>query len=164
MKTLYIIRHAKSSWNFDLPDKHRPLGLKGRRDVQKVGRELSMNENTPDKIITSPASRALYTALYVADDWGYPENDIEIDDRLYMADAEDILEIIKEQAEEVDSIAIFGHNPGFTDLVNHFSSEYVDNVPTCGVFSFHLKTDSWTEAVKAEAKTKMKIIPKRLSS
>lgn len=162
-KTLYIVRHAKSSWNFDLPDEDRPLGLRGRLDVVKVGKHLAINENTPDVMISSPASRALYTALFIADEWGYPEAEIHLEKRLYHASAEQILTVISEQ-KTADSIVIFGHNPGFTELVNFFSEDYLDNLSTCGVFAFTFEMESWSNIGKATPTLKMKIKPKRLKA
>jgi phosphohistidine phosphatase len=162
MKTLYIIRHAKSSWKFDFTDDQRPLALRGRRDVFRVGQTLSRTENTPDLMISSPASRALYTALFLGDEWGYPEGDIQIEKRLYHADSDEILEILEDQNDDINSIAIFGHNPGYTDLVNHFSDQFIDNVPTCGVFGFELKIDKWADIRHAKTTEKVRILPKRL--
>ncbi|MEQ8472695.1 MAG: histidine phosphatase family protein [Marinoscillum sp.] len=162
MKKLYIIRHAKSSWTFDMEDIHRPLGVRGRRDAPFVGKFLSENEPTPQLMISSPASRALYTALLMGDEWGYPEDDIQIEEGLYHATSEKILTILSKLESDVKSAAIFGHNPGFTDLVNVFTSEYLDNLPTAGVYVVNLKIDSWKEITKAKTEKKYLITPKKL--
>lgn len=162
MKTLYIIRHAKSSWSFDMADIDRPLGIRGRRDAPKVGKYLSENEPTPDLMISSPASRALYTSLLIGDEWGYPEDDIAIEKRLYHASAGQALKVLEEVKPGVESIAIFGHNPGFTELVNHFSTEYLDNLPTTGVGVFNFSCKSWADVSKENVKNKKIIIPKKL--
>ncbi|REE05821.1 SixA phosphatase family protein [Marinoscillum furvescens] len=161
MKTLYIIRHAKSSWNFDLPDKDRPLNARGRKDVFKIAKHLSFNELTPDLIISSVASRALYTALHIADAWGYPESDIQISDELYHTSTEDILNLLSQEGTG-KSIAIFGHNPGFTDLINHFNETYLDNLPTCGVVAFELDIENWKDIQQAKATEKLRAFPKRI--
>ncbi|MFY0606211.1 MAG: histidine phosphatase family protein [Cyclobacteriaceae bacterium] len=163
MKTLFVIRHAKSSWKFDLPDQDRPLNLRGRRDVLRVAAHLSNNEDTPDLMITSPASRALYTALFIGDEWGYPEDSIIIDHSLYHASGEDLLDIISKQ-EGADSLAIFGHNPGLTQLINLYSSEYIDNLPTCGVYAVRLEIDNWSDIRSAAYERKFYVTPKRLPS
>ncbi len=162
MKKLYIIRHAKSSWNFDLPDENRPLALRGRRDVFRVGRVLSRTENTPDLLITSHASRAIYTALFLADEWGYPEADIQIDERMYHAYSNVLLDILSEIDDNINSVAIFGHNPGFTDLANHFNDTYIDNVPTCGVYGFELEIDRWEDIRDASSQKTTMVLPKKL--
>lgn len=164
MKTLYIIRHAKSSWAFDLPDIDRPLARRGREDVMRIAKYLSDNENTPDIMISSPASRAIYTALFIADEWGYAEEDLLVTKKLYHADSETILEVLAKADDEANSVAIFGHNPGFNDLVNFFYDQYIDNLSTGGVFGFSLNIDSWSDIRRAKASKKMEIKPKKLKN
>lgn len=163
MKTLYIIRHAKSSWSFDISDMDRPLNTKGRMDVIRIAKYMSEHENTPDLLISSPASRALYTALFMADEWGYSEDEIRLAERLYHATTDSILEVLSE-VDDAHSVAIFGHNPGFTDLINSFHNQYLDNFPTCGVFAFNFNIQNWREIHHAKATKKMDISPKSLRS
>lgn len=164
MKTLYIIRHAKSSWSFELPDLDRPVGTRGRRDAPRIGKYLSQNEPTPDLMLSSPASRGLYTALLIGDEWGYPEDEIVITERLYHTAPSEVLQLVREQSDELDSIAIFGHNPGFTELVNELGTEFLDNLPTAGVYTFQFKTNHWNEISSDNAKMKFFMAPKRLHS
>lgn len=161
MKTLFIIRHAKSSWNFDLPDIDRPIGTRGRRDVVKIGKHLSLNEPTPQLILSSPASRALHTALFLADYWNYPEEDIQIHKGLYHSSAESTLQILS-GLDDPDSVAIFGHNPGFTELANNFLKEYLDNLPTCGVIRMELDIEKWSQISRAKLYDHAMIFPKKL--
>jgi len=160
MKKLYIIRHAKSSWNFDLDDHDRPLGFRGRKDVKKVGRFLSQNIETPDLMISSSANRALSTALFLADEWGYPEEEIVLSQSLYHAEPNDIIDTLKEQNE--DCIAIFGHNPGFTELANKFVPDYISNVPTTGCLGIAFDVDQWSEIDKSNAEQLFFHTPKSL--
>lgn len=160
MKTLYIIRHAKSSWHFDMSDHDRPLATRGRREVLKIGKILSENERTPDLFISSSASRALYTALHIADEWGYPENDIVVDPNLYHAGVGEICKVITSQS-NANSIAIFGHNPGFTEFINKFITEYIDNLPTCGVCALEFPISTWADIKNSKPKLKFMITPKR---
>jgi phosphohistidine phosphatase len=126
---MYIIRHAKSSWNFEFDDFDRPLGERGRRDVLKMAWHIADKFPKPEKIITSPASRALYTALHFADAWGYPEDKIIAEDRLYSAYSDMIVRLVLEYPNQ--HIALFGHNPGLTDFANRFRAD-IENIPTCG--------------------------------
>ena len=138
MKKLYLVRHAKSSWNFDeLDDYHRPLGKRGRRDVSRMGQFVKDEVDTPNLIITSGASRAFYTALHLADHWKYPEEKIIISDTLYHAGVTDFENVIKE-VREFDSVAIFGHNPGLTMFHNRINDNYIDNIPTCGIVGLEI--------------------------
>jgi phosphohistidine phosphatase len=157
MKTLYIIRHAKSSWSFDLPDIDRPLGVRGRRDVHKVGTYLSRTEPTPDMMITSNASRSLYTALIIADEWSYPEEEIKIAEELYHTDSRTILAFLATLG-EANSVAIFSHNPA----LNEFSKTYIDNLPTCGVCAVYLDIEDWADIKGEKGKVKFLISPKRM--
>ncbi len=139
MKKLYLIRHAKSSWNFDeLDDFHRPLGKRGRRDVSRMGQFLKDEVEAPDLILSSGASRAFYTALHFADHWKYPEEKIIISDMLYHAGVEDFENVLKE-VQEFDTVAIFGHNPGLTMFHNRINDAYIDNIPTCGIVGLQVE-------------------------
>ena len=142
-------------------DHDRPLGVRGRRDVKRMGRYLSTNEPTPGMMITSTASRALYTALFYADEWGSPEDQIILNSELYESSVDTILSVISKD-HEANSIAIFGHNPTFTNLVNHFAEEYLDNLPTAAVCAFDFDVDSWAEINRSNATQKFLITPKKL--
>ena len=92
MKTLFLIRHAKSSWDDPaLPDKDRPLGDRGRRDAPKMGKRLAKRDVKPDLILSSPARRALKTAEIIAKKLDYKLKDIVVDDRLYTGAVHDLL-------------------------------------------------------------------------
>lgn len=144
MKTLYLIRHAKSSWAFDLQDHDRPLGKRGRRDVGKMGRYLSENQPAPEVLISSTASRAFYTALHICDQMGIDEGKIKLTNRLFHAGSSEILEVIKE-APSCKTLAIFGHNPGFTSVANSLSNSHIENIPTCGVVGISFNVDRWSD-------------------
>ncbi|MBV6647992.1 MAG: histidine phosphatase family protein [Cyclobacteriaceae bacterium] len=148
MKTLYIIRHAKSSWSFrQLDDFSRPLGERGRRDVLRMGKYLGANVKKPDVLITSTASRAFYTSLFLADAWSIPEEEIVLEPGLYHADGEEALEIIRDYP-NANCVAIAGHNPGFTGLTNELSDQHIANIPTCGVVGISFDSDSWDDLGK----------------
>jgi len=146
MKTLILIRHAKSSWEHEgLADYERPLNRRGERDAPRMGRRLAERGVRADRIITSPARRALLTAEMIADEIGYPGDEIVCDERLYMGDVDDILEVIEEVEGHVDRLMLFGHNPGLTDMVNYFAPSSIDNLPTCGVAEFAFDIDDWSQ-------------------
>ena len=153
MKVLYLIRHAKSAWDFaSLEDFHRPLNQRGRNDLLRMSDWVAKKCAAPDYIITSPASRALYTSLYFSDAWKFKEKNIRLDIELYLATSIKILEICQE-VKNVNSLAIFGHNPGMTDLVNEISTSRLDNLPTCGVCKIEFKVDKWNEISPANKGT-----------
>lgn len=146
MKTLYLLRHAKSSWkDAELSDIDRPLNKRGKEDAPKMGKRLAKLNVLPDFIISSPAKRTFRTASIIAPLLGYTEKNIKIDMRLYGANIQQILEVIQEEMDQHDSIMIVGHNPGLTQLVEYLSSIDVENIPTCGLVQINFKVDQWTQ-------------------
>ena len=144
MKQLFLIRHAKSSWAFDLHDHDRPLGKRGRRDVVKMGKHLVKKIAAPDVLISSTASRAMYTALHICDAFGIDEGHIRLTKELFHASANEILEVIR-QAPSCERLAVFGHNPGFTSAANALANSDIDNIPTCGVVGISFHTKHWSD-------------------
>lgn len=145
MKTLYLVRHAKSSWEDPfLDDMERPLNSRGRKDAPRMGKRLRDRNLLPDRIVSSPAERALSTSVLLAEKMGYPVKNIHADDRLYHATEEELLSVVRKQDDRNNAIMIVSHNPGLTDFVNSLSEELVtDNVPTCGVIAIELPVQSW---------------------
>lgn len=146
MKTLYIVRHAKSSWdNPSLRDFDRPLNSRGERDAPEMGKRLAKKNIFPDLLLSSAAKRAYDTATHISRQLGYSKKDIEINERLYLADSEQLLHIIRKQANKNNTIMLFGHNPGLTDLANFFITETIDNIPTGGAVALLFHTNDWKE-------------------
>jgi phosphohistidine phosphatase len=146
MKTLYLVRHAKSSWNnANLSDHDRPLNSRGERDAPRMGEGLRKREPQPEIIISSSAMRAQTTATILATAIGYSHSDISIDERLYGAEPEDVLSIIGELDDAIVCAMLVGHNPTFTALINALGGCDIDNVPTCGIAVLAFPIDAWTE-------------------
>lgn len=146
MKTLYIIRHAKSSWEdsvFD--DFDRPLKERGEKDAIRMGKRLKEREITVDLIISSPAKRAIETCQAIAKILGYPANKIKTDKKLYHADEDAICSILKSIKDTNKVVMLFGHNPGFTGFANQMLNETITNIPTTGVVAGKLNIESWKE-------------------
>jgi phosphohistidine phosphatase len=150
MKTLYIVRHAKSSWdNVNLPDFDRPLNTRGKTDAPRMGKRLKEKDVHPNLMLSSPAKRALSTSKRIAEVLNYPEKNIKTDKKLYHADAEDILSVIRDQKNRFEVLMVFGHNPGLTDFVNEIGkSTSIDNIPTCGIVAFRFDIDEWHDVTK----------------
>lgn len=150
MKTLFLIRHAKSSWDdIALPDKDRSLNDRGRRDAPKMGKRLAKRDVTPDLILSSPARRALTTAGIIAKKLDYKLKDIVVDDRLYAGAAVDLLKVIQKLGDKLESVMLFGHNPELTELAYRLSSE-ITHMPTCAVAEFTFNAKSWSNIGKAK--------------
>src|SRR5215471_13645034 len=131
MKTLFLVRHAKSSRDDPaLPDKERPLNDRGLRDAPRMGERLANQDVRPDLIMSSPAARALATAELIAKKLDYKRKDIVVDERLYAAHADELLEIVQELSDRLKDVMLFGHNPELTELANRLSSKITD-MPTC---------------------------------
>lgn len=163
MKTLYLIRHAKSSWTFNqLDDFSRPLGEKGRKDVRKMAQFVSRHVEPPEMIVTSSASRAFYTALHLADGWEYEEGKMILEPALYHAEEEELLEVIREYGGTHSILALVGHNPGFTNLYNELTGDWIDNLPTCGIAAITFETDDWEEIGSKKGVKKFIHMPKNL--
>ncbi len=146
MKTLYMVRHAKSSWdNLSLTDHDRPLNNRGKRNAPEMGQRLKSKGILPDLLISSTAKRAKSTAKQISKKIGYSENDIEWTSDLYHANENSIVDLVRNQDDNHDTIMIFGHNPGFTDCLNLLSGAGIYNIPTCGVAVIDLDVKSWRE-------------------
>ncbi len=144
MRTLYLVRHAKSSWkNPGLDDFERPLNKRGRRDAPFMGKILKKLKVSPSLILSSPAVRAKLTARTIAEKIKYPVEEISYSENIYLASARELLRLIEEIDDNQKKVMLVGHNPGFTSLANHFTSHYVSNVPTCGVICVNFKLTSW---------------------
>jgi phosphohistidine phosphatase len=148
VKTLFIIRHAKSSWDAsNVDDFDRPLNERGKRDAPRMGKRFKEKDIHPDLMVSSPAKRALSTAKRIAEALKYKKDDIKADRRLYHADEETILTVIKELKDNRNVVMLFGHNPGLTEFVNSLmdGSQDIDNIPTCGVVAFQFNIERWTD-------------------
>ena len=150
MKTLFLIRHAKSSWDDTaLPDKDRPLANRGRRDAPKMGRRLAKREVKPDLILSSPARRALTTAEIIAKKLDYKLKNIVVDDRLYAGAVHGLLDVIHKLGDKQERVMLFGHNPELTELAHRLSSK-ITHMPTCAVAEFKFNANSWSSIDKAK--------------
>ncbi len=146
MKTLYLVRHAKSSWKHpDLSDFERPLNNRGRNDIPRISKKLQDMNIFPDIIISSPANRAATTARKIAEILGYPLGDIQYNDLIYEASVQVLYKIISTLEENYSSVMLVGHNPGMTFLANSLSNHSITNLPTCGVFAIELPKSPWNE-------------------
>ncbi len=163
MKTLHIVRHAKSSWaDHSLNDHDRPLMQKGIVKTKKITEFLSKQIKCPDLMLSSTAVRAKKTAELVAKELLYPEDKILTRKALYHADSEEIFDAQYVISNDINSVMIFGHNPGFTYFVNQFIRPTIENLPTSGVVSIEFITDKWEEISNAKFHVNFVMFPKML--
>ena len=162
MKTLTIVRHAKSSWkDATLPDRKRPLNRRGERDAPEMGRRIKEHGIRPSLIISSPATRAWTTARVIADAIGYPREFLHKEDGLYLASVDEILDVIVAQDAGFNNLMLVGHNPGLTDLVNFFVPGLTGNLPTAGVVSLEIDSAGWSLYEQPDAKLLVHDWPKK---
>ena len=152
MKTLYLLRHAKSSWSFDdLSDQERPLNDRGRDDAPAMGRALGKRRICPDIVVSSPAVRAMSTAVLVARELQYPHDKIAVESGIYGADLDDLLAIIKALPDAAGSALLVGHNPTITETVNALSPTAVNEMPTAAVVCLRFECEHWAEVSRVNA-------------
>lgn len=144
MKSLLVLRHAKSSWdNARLADHDRPLNDRGQKDAPRMGRLLRAEGLVPDLILSSSAERALATAEAVAVAAGY-DNEIVITRSLYHADVDTCLELLAELPDEVNRVMLVGHNPTWEMLVESLTGE-MELMPTAAVALIELPVANWQD-------------------
>jgi len=163
MKKLYLVRHAKSSW--EEPggsDLDRTLLDKGIRRTMNVIRFLNEHEVTIDLMLSSPAERAFQTAILIAKGIGYPEDKIRIERKIYDGYYDRILDLIYSTSDDVNSLMLLGHNPTITHLANLFLHPGIDLLPTSGTVCISFDTKKWETIPSAEPVSEFIIFPKML--
>jgi phosphohistidine phosphatase len=151
VKTLLLIRHAKSSWDdFSLNDFDRPLNERGKKDAPVMAKRLLDKKIKIDAFISSPAKRAARTAKLFAEAYNYKKDDIIFKTELYLAPENVFYDVISRVKDKFDCIALFSHNPGITDFANELTEIKVDNIPTCGIFAIRVNTQHWESFKEAK--------------
>ncbi len=146
MKTLYLLRHAKSSWKYpELDDFERPLNKRGKQNAPAMGQFLQSKKIIPDIILSSPANRAAMTARIIAENLSLPPHRIKYDALIYEASSEILFEVLRSINPPVESAILVGHNPGITTFANLIANHRVGNIPTCGIYGVELNIASWQE-------------------
>ena len=145
MKTLLVLRHAKSSWSDSGRDDHaRPLNTRGEAEAPRVGARLREQRVTLDVVISSDAVRARNTAGMVAEAAGF-SGTVVLDPRLYLASADEVIAVLRElEADDADTVMIVGHNPGLEALVARMTGEQHD-LPTAALAEIVLPIDRWPD-------------------
>lgn len=144
LKTLYIVRHAKSSWDYEgISDLDRPLKLKGIRDAYEMARRVKIECQFPDLLISSPAIRALHTAEIFTRVLELNHNKLCIDEKIYGSGLGVIKKLLSDQDESIKRLMIFGHNPDFSELATILSGKPYIELPTCGVVRFDFEVSQW---------------------
>jgi phosphohistidine phosphatase len=151
MKTVILVRHAKSSWgDFTLPDFERPLNERGKHDAPMMAKRLLEKGVKIDALVSSPAKRAKRTAQAFAEVLGINKDQIIFREELYMAGVEEFYKVIDQFDESIKNVAIFSHNPGITVFANMLQVAVIDEMPTCSIFAVTTSAEKWSDFRKAK--------------
>ncbi|MBL4708138.1 MAG: histidine phosphatase family protein [Flavobacteriales bacterium] len=143
MKTLYIIRHAKSSWSqANVSDFDRTLNDRGFFDAPLMGKVLKGKGILPDAIYASTAKRALLTTSILTKEISFTK-EINKEPEYYHASASSLLQKINQFPDDLNTVFVVGHNPGLTYLAEDLSNDHFGNLPTCGIVGIRFEFDSW---------------------
>ncbi|MBK8442878.1 MAG: histidine phosphatase family protein [Sphingobacteriales bacterium] len=167
MKTLILIRHAKSSWEFpELEDRERPLKKRGKNDAALIADYMLGKKILPDVWFSSPAVRALSTANIIADilEKKLKTLSISIDKRLYFEGVEAMLAVVHQLPSEAKNAVLFGHNPDISSFINYLSSddEMERELPTCGLVQLRFDIKEWKQIAAGGGKFFMLLYPSML--
>ena len=143
-RLLVLVRHAKSSWDQEgLADFDRPLNHRGEKNAPEMGKRLAESGFTVDKIISSPATRAMTTAKQIAEQVDYEPNQIVENPDIYEAGLKKLINVVTSLNSEDKSVMLVGHNPGFTYLCNYLCDARIDNMPTCSIAKIRFEKEHW---------------------
>ncbi len=165
MKTVYIVRHAKSSWEYGgIQDIDRPLKKRGINDAYLVSKKLAKEIIRPDTFMSSSANRALHTAMIFAENFKYPLANLLIKKSLYSFSDGYLVKSILALDDAFDSAMIFSHDHGISTFVNKFGNKPIDHIPTCGVVGIQFDTKNWKlinkDKIIKKGKTILHVFPK----
>ena len=160
MKTLILVRHGKSSWEYSVGDKDRPLLQRGVFDGISVADAFNEHTVEIDAIFSSPANRALHTAMIFCRQLYYPLEKFKTTEWLYDFSGDEVLQFIKDLDNSLNTVMIFGHNHAFTYIANSLGNSYIENVPTSGLVQLKFATENWKAIDKGI--TERTLFPKQL--
>lgn len=160
MKEIIFVRHAKSSWDYDVGDRDRPLKKRGNNDAHLVSNCFKSNNFVPDAIFSSPAKRARKTCKIFLENLNFPTSSMRVEEDIYDFGGTQLINFIKSLDNELQNIMIFGHNHALTSIANTFGTKYIDNVPTAGLVKLSFDIDNWKNLKKGV--TTLTIFPRDL--
>ncbi len=164
MKTLVLVRHAKSSWKYPkLDDFERPLNKRGRKNAPMMGKILRQLKVKPDLIISSPANRAAMTSRIIADMIHYPLVNIQYDESIYLSGEMDLMHILIDLDDGIKEVMLVGHNPELTLLANTLGNDSISNIPTSGIFCLDFDISAWSKIETSPGELKFFEFPKKHS-
>lgn len=163
MRLLTLVRHAKSSWDDPArPDFDRPLNDRGQRDAPRMATHVRHALGRPDRLISSPALRALTTAQVFAEVLAIAQEDIVREPRIYEAAPETLLGLVQWLDDGDRHVMLFGHNPGLSELAHLLARCAFDDLPTCGVVQLGFDVKLWSDIDERAGVQRFYAFPKQL--
>ncbi|PYT02158.1 MAG: hypothetical protein DMF60_22130 [Acidobacteria bacterium] len=160
MKTLMLLRHAKSDWeDASLPDFDRPLAARGRRDAPRVGKALRKRGSLPGLIISSPAARAKATIDAVIKT-AKLDGELQFNEAIYGASSAELMKVIRSLPDEISCSLLVGHNPGFEDLLERLTGSH-DRMPTAALACIEFQIDRWEDVEDGNGRLAWLVTPKQ---
>ena len=150
MKKLILVRHAKSSWEYDVIDHERPLNERGVSDANMVSKALKTNHLNIDLILCSNSARTTSTANIFVNNLNLNTIPIVFEYDLYDFAGSNLVQVIKDCKSDVTNLMVFGHNHAITAFVNTYGDKFIDNVPTCGVTIIEFNITNWHDLNKGK--------------
>lgn len=160
MKELILVRHGKSSWDFDVSDRDRPLKLRGIGDAHLIARTVETDFSIPDAVFSSPANRALHTCMILVRELKIPLNRVQVVPELYDFGGGGLRAFVHKLDDSLQRVMLFGHNHAMTHTANAWGDRYIDNVPTSGYVHLEFGDTAWKDI--NFGKTRQVLFPKEL--
>ncbi len=161
MRTVTLIRHAKSSWeDSSLQDLIRPLSSRGIENTTLLGNYIFVKKFTLDKILCSPATRAIHTAINLGDWIGYPHKNIKISKVLYYGKVGNVVKTLQQQNDKYNHICMVGHEPLLSELAEYLCGSAPEKFVTCGMLTIQFDVLLWEDINKCSGKMESFITPK----
>ncbi|MGB5377961.1 SixA phosphatase family protein [Muriicola sp.] len=160
MRHLILVRHGKSSWDYGVEDRDRPLKEIGIQDAHRVSHHFASWNIQVNAVYSSPAIRALHTCVIFLRNLKIPYSNFSLTDDLYDFSGEDVLQFVRNLPDSQQIVLIFGHNHAFTEVANILGDVFIDNVPTTGLVHLSFEVPKWKNVQKG--KTEKVVLPKDL--
>lgn len=151
MKELLFLRHAKSSWEWSVDDRHRPLQPKGIRAITAVAKHWKTHFQTFEVLMSSPANRALHTATILAHEIGFSLTHFSLKEALYSFNSQDIIRQVKQLDDRFSKVILVGHNPAFTYAADYFSASVTPELKTADWISLTFAQTHWKEVAGGQS-------------
>ena len=150
MKTWIMVRHAKSSWAIDVPDRERPISDRGVRDAKLVGKELNKYKLNIEQVFSSPAKRTFDTSLLMVAELGLSIEEIQIEEKLYDFHGSQVLDFVSKLPDKLNTVMSFGHNYSCTYIAQMLGNFSKSNIPTATAVIFRFDVSSWSKVEQCD--------------